>query len=326
MTSYTQEQLLAQEFEDANKGVLGGLLRIGVYILGATSKVGKSMVATALANAVANGSEYLGKPNTKSKVLYFDNDNYAFETKGRVEALGLDPTENIEYVFDNDASSLDKIKDYIKRKYIDIEDYSLVIVDCFINLSEFSSTEINYQNVYPILTDFRDFIMKKKLVCIILHHTKKGDAKGQDKLLGSKAMSGATTGTILINVEDEYASEGRLEFVLRHKKEIIPIIKDDNGIGWDINIQEHIDINEDIPKSLLNLINLLTLQKDKGLSGTSCELVQKAKMEINPVSLFKYLKKHEHILAQNEISFGKEKTREKRLIWLKFNEVEVENE
>ena len=85
MTSYTQEQLLAQEFEDANKGVLGGLLRIGVYILGATSKVGKSMVATALANAVANGSEYLGKPNTKSKVLYFDNDNYAFETKGRVE-------------------------------------------------------------------------------------------------------------------------------------------------------------------------------------------------------------------------------------------------
>ena len=71
---------------------------------------------------------------------------------------------------------------------------------------------------------------------------------------------------------------------------------------------------------------VVTLQKDKGLSGTSCELVKKAKMEINPVSLFKYLKKHEHILVQNEISFGKEKTREKRLIWLKFNEIDDENE
>ena len=95
-----------------------------------------------------------------------------------------------------------------------------------------------------------------------------------------------------------------LLFSTTHKKEIIPIIKDDNGIGWDINIQEHIDINEDIPKSLLNLINLLTLQKDKGLSGTPCELVQKAKMEINPVSLFKYLKKI-HILYRKVFIYGK---------------------
>lgn len=29
MTSYTQEQLLAQEFEDANKGVLGACCELG---------------------------------------------------------------------------------------------------------------------------------------------------------------------------------------------------------------------------------------------------------------------------------------------------------
>ena len=67
MTIYTQEELLNTDFSEANRGILGGLIKNGLYIMGANSKIGKSMIATALANAVASGTEYLGKSNRKAK-------------------------------------------------------------------------------------------------------------------------------------------------------------------------------------------------------------------------------------------------------------------
>lgn len=55
---YTR-RIIKKDFKDVDKGIFGGLLRSGLYILGATSKVGKTMIATSLANAVATGIEYL---------------------------------------------------------------------------------------------------------------------------------------------------------------------------------------------------------------------------------------------------------------------------
>ena len=129
MPSYTQEELLKKDFKDVDKGIFGGLLRSGLYILGATSKVGKTMIATSLANAVATGIEYLGRVNRKGKVIYFDNDNYDFETKDRILALKFAGTPNIRYVFGEDASSIRNIKNELKYEIEDLENYILVIID-----------------------------------------------------------------------------------------------------------------------------------------------------------------------------------------------------
>lgn len=112
----------------------------------------------------------------------------------------------------------------MKYEIADLKNYSLVIVDSFIGLDEFINSDSCYQSLYPIIKEFRDFIVERSLVCIMLHHTKKGEASGkQDKLIGPKAMSGATTGTIIINVLNEFSKTGTLEFMLRHKKEKIVI-------------------------------------------------------------------------------------------------------
>ena len=248
MPSYTQKELLDLSFENTDQGILGGLLRIGLYFLAASAKIGKTMIATALANHVANGTDYLGKSNEKGKVVYFDNDNYAVEAQNRIKALGFNETENIRYVFEEDAGSLYSIMRILQHDE-KIREVKLVIIDCLVNLEEFMKTDWDYQSIYTIIKDFRDFIMTYNLTCIILHHTKKGDAAGQDRLLGSKAMSGAATGTILVTVENEYSQTGKLEFMLRHKKEVIPIRKDENGIGWTFN--EHADEMEvPIPNDL----------------------------------------------------------------------------
>lgn len=317
MPSYTQEELLKIDFKDVDKGILGGLLRSGLYIMGATSKIGKTMIATSIANAVANGDDYLGKSNRKSKVIYFDNDNYDYEAKNRVLALKLKATPNIRYVFGEEATSIRNIKEELKYEVDDLENYSLVIVDSFIGLDEFINSDNCYQSLYPIIKDFRDFIVERSLVCIVLHHTKKGETTGkQDKLIGPKAMSGATTGTIIINVVSEFSKTGTLEFMLRHKKEIIPIKKDGDDIGWVLR-EEDDEGTEEIPRNILNLINTLVSKENKQIKGTSQEIVCETKMEVNPYSLFKYLNKHEEILKQNLITFEKGKSG-KRFIIIRY--------
>ncbi|MBS5115321.1 MAG: AAA family ATPase [Erysipelotrichaceae bacterium] len=131
MSVYTQEELLNTEFKNVEHGILGGLLKNGLYIMGANSKIGKSMIATSLANAVADGTEYLGKQNLKGKVIYYDNDNYAHETQARLKALELGSNPNIHYVFGDDAQSLQDIKMDLEQRIENCEEYSLVIIDSF---------------------------------------------------------------------------------------------------------------------------------------------------------------------------------------------------
>lgn len=319
MVAYTQDELLNKEFKKLINDVLDGLLRTGLYIMGATSKVGKTMIATSLANAVANGTDYLGKANCKGKVVYYDNDNYEYEAKERVKALGFSATPDVRYVFGEDAQSLRYIKMDLQFYVESTEDCRLVIIDSFINLAEFIDVDHSYQRIYPILKNFRDFIVECDLVCIILHHTKKGIANGQDRLIGPKAMSGATSGSILLNVVDEFSKEGTLEFVLRHRKEIIPIKKDNQGIGWELDNNQE-SVVEEIPKSLLNLINTIIAMDNHELCGNSQEIVQKAKMEINPYALYKYLKKNKSILEQNFISFERIRTHESRKIIIRYED------
>lgn len=319
MTRYTQKELLQTEFKKDSNCILGDLLKPGLYILAANSKVGKTMIGTALANAVVNGSDYLGKSNTKGKVLYFDNDDYDYEAKSRINALNLKEQDDIIYYFGEEASSLRNIKMEIDFSIGNTQDYRLLIIDTLIGLEEFKNSDNNYQSIYPIIKDFRDYVVDNNLVCLIMHHIKKGAAFGQDKLLGTKAITGAATGTILVDVENEYSTVGSLRFMLRHKKEIIPIQKDENGIGWNLlNEEDYYD--ESIPKNILLLINAVVASKNRKIEGSCQEIVQQTKIEINPMGLYKYLKKFELILNQNNIMFEKNRTREKRSIVIEYRD------
>lgn len=129
-------------------------------------------------------------------------------------------------------------------------------------------------------------------------------------------MTGATTGTIIINVATEFSKTGTLEFILRHKKDSIPIKKDVDDINWILGEDEE-DGMEEIPRNILNLINAVVSRESKEIKGTAQEGVNETKMEVNPFSLFKYLVKHKEILEQNYIYFEKGKSG-KRFILVRY--------
>lgn len=311
----TQKELLEKEFKAEGREIFGGILRPGLYVLAGNSKIGKTLVATTLANCVALGKDYLGKSMPKGKVIYFDNDNYDFEAKARILALQFDKNEDILYEF-NEARSIQGIKFYLDR-ISNIAEYRLVIIDCYVNLSEVATTNDSYNDVYPLIKELRDIIVNNNLVGIFIHHTKKEVTKSeQDNVIGSKALTGATTGTLLLSVGNEYSQHGKLKLILRNNKTIINIKKDKNNINWILDDSD--TSNEEIPKNILFLINTVVAKNNHKIVGTCQEIVQLANLDINPNYLTKYLKEYRSLLLENHVTFKNERTGTKRLITIQY--------
>ncbi len=318
----TQKELLATQFQADKRALFGGILKPGLYVLAGSSKVGKSIMVTTMANCVALGKDFLGKAMPKGKVLYFDNDNYDYEAKNRIIALKLKGIDDVLYEFKESKSIYD-----INEALNNIEDitcYKMVIIDSYIGLEEVISTNDNYYEIYPVLKELRDLVVKKNLVCIIIHHTKKAQSKlDQDNMLGSKALSGATTGTLLLSVRNEFDVHGELKLILRSHKSIIKIRKDENNINW-IRDNDECSITEEIPKNILLLINTIVGLEKHQLIGTCQEIVQKTKMELNPNYLTKYLKQNKHYLDENHISFTNDRNGQKRTIKIIYHDNDIE--
>lgn len=182
------------------------------------------MIVTSLANAVANGSSYLGRNTIQGVVIYFDNDNYASQTQNRLEALNLERNDQLIYNFEN-ARSFSGMLNYIHNSLDDqLIDLRMVIIDCYANLYDLNDID-RYTDNYSLLKKISNFAMEHAICILLVHHTKKGSLAGQDALLGSRALSAATNETITIEIENDFATNAVLAFNLRHLKEKIQIKK-----------------------------------------------------------------------------------------------------
>ena len=314
----TQKELLEKQFKADGREIFGGILKPGLYVLAGTSK---SMIATTMANCIAKGKDFLGKSMPQGKVIYFDNDNYDFETKSRIISLNLSGIDEVLYELD-EFKSIEVINEVLIN-IKNINDYRLVIIDSYVGSEEVIITKDNYFEVYPVLKKLRNYIVSKNLVGIVIHHTKKGKEKlDQDNLLGSKALSGATTGTLSLSVRNEFDRHGQLKLILRNNKSVIKIKKDDSDISWLLDNSEE-GTTQEIPRDILFLINTVVSEKNHILKGTCQEIVQKSRMEINPSYLTKFLKLHQHYLDENNVIFKNERTGKKRMIIIEYHNEDV---
>ncbi|MCD7949303.1 MAG: helicase RepA family protein [Erysipelotrichaceae bacterium] len=202
----------------------------------------------------------------------------------------------------------------------------MVVIDSYIGLEEVTDSDDSYKDLYPIIKELRDYIVKKNLVGIIIHHTKKGKERmDQDNLLGSRALSGATTGTLLLSVRNEFDKHGELKLILRNKKTVFKIKKDENDINWLLDDDES-ETTEVIPKNILFLINTVVCEPNHKLIGTCQELVQKTRMELNPNFLYKYLKANKKYLDENNVTFDRDRKKGQRIIIIEYHDDSVTDE
>lgn len=318
--SVTQKELLSRDYDFRCKGMFDGILYPGLYILAGTSKSGKTMLCTSMSNCIAKGESFLGKSMLKGKVIYFDNDNYEFEAAARLKALDIQATDDILYEFDKSKSIWD-IKSYL-NSLDNIDDFLVVVIDCFVGLDEIASSDDSYNEIYTLIKELRDLLVKHGLIGIIIHHTKKAkDKKTQDNLLGSRAYAGAVTGTILLDIANEFDDIAKLSLVLRNHREIIPLRRHETLPTWILDSDET-DESCEIEPNILKIIKTVVGSKHHYLSGSCQEIANICNLDINPYCLTKFLKLHSKTLKENGITFENKKSNNKRKIMIEYTDNE----
>jgi len=169
------------------------LPRRGLVFLAGKAGVGKSFLALALSHSISsNHGKALECLDVKDhgRVLIIDGENYPSTYKDRVEAMKLNPINNIDItILEN--FYLDK-PEYLAEleKEIEANDYKLIILDpwtCFIgDIDENKASEVS-----KILNELRRIAYENDVCFLIIHHLRKNLAyvsEPLDELRGSSSL------------------------------------------------------------------------------------------------------------------------------------------
>jgi len=169
------------------------LPRRGLVFLAGKAGVGKSFLALALSHAISSNHEKALEcldVESHGKVLIIDGENYPSTYKDRVEAMKLNPIDNIDItILEN--FYLDK-PEYLAEleKQIEANDYKLIILDpwtCFIG----DIDENKASDVSKILNELRRIAYENDVCFLIIHHLRKNLAyvsEPLDELRGSSSL------------------------------------------------------------------------------------------------------------------------------------------
>lgn len=170
--------------EDFDPVIENFLNRKEFMLLHATAKTGKSMLALNIGLAIATGSDFLGMPTTKSKVLYLQTEIANYALKDRIEQmLEGESIKNYEDVKLNLLISSNRVRvdevegiSLIKKEIFKYEP-NLLIIDPFYELHR--RNEDNASEMGPVLSDIRAIARECSCAIILIHHQgKKGETNG----------------------------------------------------------------------------------------------------------------------------------------------------
>jgi hypothetical protein len=138
----------------------------------------KSYVAQFLANVLSLGSDFLGYPTTKTRVLYIDQEmgeEYILNRQSEIMRgiPGMDPHSlQIDFIFESDLNLGDAADVAILEMVIRGGQYGLVVLDA---MADFISgrDENAAKDITPVFLDLRRIAISTSCSFLLLHHTTK---------------------------------------------------------------------------------------------------------------------------------------------------------
>lgn len=165
-----------------------------LLMLAAKSKVGKSLLATEIANKIITGGEFLGEKVNQGKVLYTFSDESQTDFGDRIFNLGIDLLANKNDLIG--CSFLDLMNLRAFEEQLDLHRPKLVIIDSLTSTGfniPFTENEAGFA-VY--LYRLKDLLKKYNCSCILIHHNNK-----TNEISGSERLKAACWGTAQMTTE-----------------------------------------------------------------------------------------------------------------------------
>lgn len=253
--------------------IVNGLLPVGITILAAPSKIGKSWLAMDLSISVAKGKPFLGSQTNQAGVLYLALEDSLHRIKlrmdkllqGEAEPLGLNLSVEAPNMVNGLIGWLD---DFLKEH----QAVKLIIIDTFQKIKPPSDrTSTAYEADYRHLSEFKKLAGHYNVCILLVHHTKKNNGSDGDvfeKILGSTALQGATDTMMVISKKERtnetatLAATGRdisqQELVIKFDKERCRWINE----GTVEDVENRKSMEEYDSDHLVTTIRMLTSETD----------------------------------------------------------------
>lgn len=285
MSLYSLDELKDMDIEKP-PFVVEGLLSIGVYLLGAEPKIGKSWLCLQLMDAVATGSDFLGFKTNKGKVLYLALEDSLYRIKDRniKQGNGWDNRDVALYAnpLEKDGGGL--IAD-LELYYQKNKDVRLIIIDVleYIRSAQGRGEGI-YTFDYRTITPLKNFAMKHSLTILTIHHTNKNSITTNpfEKISGSNGLRGSVDGLIVL---DRDGNDDKIVNLHAHGKDIeavdIAMQFTENctwkNIGTVEEIEEYSATQEYMKNPIRQVLTKLITEDSPTFEGRVSAIINKSK-------------------------------------------------
>lgn len=173
-----------------------------LFLLAAGPRAGKSLLAMTLAKAVAEGSEFLGRPTTQGSVVYVCMEDNDTKLKEREQAQGWGEGLPVAWLQKFKLSELPQLREVVEEL-----DPRLVVIDTLSRVKDSSISESSAE-MSQLLEPLQEMARDLECCVLLIHHTGKVNLDNADTIdvfdtiRGSSAIRAVCRGTLILAADD----------------------------------------------------------------------------------------------------------------------------
>jgi hypothetical protein len=200
-----------------------------LFLLAAGPRAGKSLLAMTLAKAVAEGSEFLGRPTTQGRVVYVCLEDNDTKLKEREQAQGWGEGLPVAWLQKFKLSELPHLREVIEEL-----DPRLVVIDTLSRVKDSSISESSAE-MSQLLEPLQEMARDLECCVLLVHHTGKVNLDNADAIdvfdtiRGSSAIRAVCRGTLILAADDRCY---RLCYENGWGKADLKVVLDANTLTW----------------------------------------------------------------------------------------------
>ena len=183
--------------------IVVGVLHVGVTILAAKPKAGKTIFGCNLAISVAGGKKFLNSFDvTKTKVLFIALEDTYGRIQSRLSKMRYAPNNSILFAYewptipDGGIQMLDK---WLNDDASDNYRTRLIIIDTLARFRGFKKSSGIYKNDYEIIANLKSLADKYSIGILVLNHLRKDEPRDIfDMISGSVGITAGADTTIVM--------------------------------------------------------------------------------------------------------------------------------